>query len=62
MDMIVGNKIILEFKSVSQLKDEHFNQMIHYLKATNLQLGLLINFGEERVNIKRVINTPRTKN
>jgi GxxExxY protein len=44
-DLICYNKIILELKAVKDIAAEHKAQVINYLKATNLELGLLINFG-----------------
>ncbi|MDZ4794036.1 MAG: GxxExxY protein [Bacteroidota bacterium] len=43
-DVIVGNKLIIEFKSVEMLTEVHYKQLLTYLKLTNLKLGLLINF------------------
>ena len=44
-DFLCHGKIILEIKAVKQLSDEHRAQIINYLKATVLRLGLLVNFG-----------------
>jgi len=44
-DLICYGKIILELKAVKKIAPEHKAQIINYLKATNLKLGLLINFG-----------------
>ncbi len=44
-DFICYDKIIVELKAVSLLLDEHKSQVLNYLKATKLKLGLLINFG-----------------
>ncbi len=51
-DMIVDNKIIVEVKAVSNLAPIHEVQLVNYLKATGLQIGLLINFSES-VKVKR---------
>jgi GxxExxY protein len=56
-DILVENQIILELKSVKELHPAHEAQLINYLKATGLEVGLLINFGE-RVEIKRKVLTP----
>ncbi|MGA2094326.1 MAG: GxxExxY protein [Sedimentisphaerales bacterium] len=53
-DMIVDDKIIVEVKAVSDLSPIHEVQLVNYLKATGLQIGLLINFGES-VKVKRRI-------
>jgi GxxExxY protein len=56
-DIICFDKIILELKAVSALTDEHRSQMINYLKATGMKLGLLINFGADGgVQIERFAN------
>lgn len=44
-DVVCFDKIILELKAVKELLPEHDAQLINYLKATSLQLGMLINFG-----------------
>ena len=53
-DMIVENKIVVEAKAVSELNPVHEVQLVNYLKATGLQVGLLINFGRS-VKVKRRI-------
>lgn len=54
-DIVVNNKILLELKAVEKLGSFHQAQVIHYLKATGLKLGILINFGTERVESKRLV-------
>ncbi|HEX7357835.1 MAG TPA: GxxExxY protein [Ignavibacteriaceae bacterium] len=46
-DIIVENKIIIELKAAESLIEEHELQLINYLKATNIELGLLLNFGKK---------------
>jgi GxxExxY protein len=46
-DLIVENKVLIELKSVSMLLPVHKAQLINYLKATNIEIGLLMNFGDE---------------
>jgi len=53
-DIVVEEKVILELKSVKELHPAHEAQLINYLKATGLEIGLLINFGEG-VEVKRKI-------
>ena len=53
-DFICYDKIIVELKAVDDLVDEHYSQVYNYLKATGLQLGLLINFGKKSLYHKRV--------
>lgn len=54
-DILVERRIILELKALSALTSEHEAQLLNYLKATRLKVGLLINFGANRVQIKRKI-------
>ncbi|MHC4169071.1 MAG: GxxExxY protein [Planctomycetota bacterium] len=51
-DMVVEDKIIVEAKAVSELNSAHEVQLVNYLKATGVQVGLLINFGRS-VQVKR---------
>ncbi|WP_074435110.1 GxxExxY protein [Bacteroides timonensis] len=44
-DIIVYNSVILELKAVNQLSKEHELQLVNYLKATDIEVGLLLNFG-----------------
>lgn len=55
-DIIVENKIILELKAAETLVAEHELQLINYLKATKIEVGLLLNFGKEP-QVKRKIFT-----
>jgi GxxExxY protein len=56
-DTVCYDKIIIELKAVSALTDEHRSQIINYLKATGMKLGLLINFGaKDGVVIERFVN------
>lgn len=55
-DVVVEGLIILELKAVKSLENIHFAQCQNYLKATGMKLGLLVNFGEEKVRIRRVAN------
>lgn len=54
-DIVVDDCVIIEVKALSALTDSHKAQCLNYLKATGLRLGLLINFGNPRVDVKRVI-------
>ena len=49
-DFICYDKIIVETKALSELASTHQSQVINYLKATKLKLGILVNFGEESLN------------
>lgn len=52
-DIVVEETIILELKSVKQMVKAHEVQLVNYLTATGKPIGLLINFGETKVEIKR---------
>jgi GxxExxY protein len=54
-DMVVDDKIILELKGVSALHARHEAQALHYLTATGLRLAILLNFGTEKLQFKRVV-------
>jgi GxxExxY protein len=55
-DFICYDKIIVEIKAVKQLTDEHRAQVLNYLKATGLRLGLLANFGHyPKLDYERII-------
>jgi len=57
-DLIIGDKLIVEVKSVEYLLPVHYKQLITYLKITNLKLGLLINFNTPLIKdgIHRIVN------
>ena len=55
-DLVCFDKIVVELKSVEKLKTEHTAQLLNYLKATKLPLGILINFGETPLKYKIVPN------
>ncbi len=56
VDFLVEDVVSVEIKAVTQLEDVHFAQAINYLEAYNLEVGLLINFGERSANVKRFTN------
>ncbi|MDD5286319.1 MAG: GxxExxY protein [Desulfuromonadaceae bacterium] len=60
-DLLVNNTVILELKVAEQLRTEHVAQLRNYLKATDKELGLLLNFGKDP-EFKRVVFTKRFKN
>jgi GxxExxY protein len=55
-DILVNQRIILEIKAVSDLRKEHEAQLLNYLKATGISVGLLINFGRPRLQYRRFQN------
>ena len=52
-DLLVEQKVIVELKTVKAIAQEHKAQVINYLNATGIEAGLLINFGNPRLEIKR---------
>ncbi len=56
LDMVVDSKVVLEFKAVSDLNDLFKQQTLSYLKASGIRLGILINFGRQRVEYVRIVN------
>lgn len=55
-DLFVENSVLVELKSVKALDVIHTAQCLNYLKATGLKICILINFGNPRVEIKRIIH------
>ena len=53
VDILVENSLIVEIKAVSDLNTAHETQLVNYLTTTNIDNGLLINFGSERLEVKR---------
>ena len=54
-DLLVCDKVIIELKCVDSLSKLHEAQMLNYLKATGLQVGLLVNFKYPKAEIKRMV-------
>jgi GxxExxY protein len=54
-DFVVWNKILFEAKAAEQLTNAHIKQVLNYLAAAKLRLGLLVNFGADSLEWKRVI-------
>jgi len=54
-DIVVENKVLLELKACDEISKVHIAQTLNYLKATNIKVGLLINFGNEKIQIKRLV-------
>jgi GxxExxY protein len=59
VDFLVEEKVSVELKAVTKLENVHLAQAINYLEAYNLEVGLLINFGNTSLEFKRLINTPK---
>jgi len=56
-DILVEDVVICEIKAVEAIVDPHPAQPLNYLKATSLEVGLLLNFGAKSVQIKRMVKT-----
>jgi GxxExxY protein len=57
LDNVANKRVILEYKAVSEIAQIHKQQALSYLKATGLELAIVINFGAERVQSSRVVYT-----
>lgn len=62
LDLLVENIILIELKAISEWEKKYFNQVLNYLKAFNVEIGLLLNFGLESLQIKRFINNKFKQN
>lgn len=58
-DLIVNGVVLLELKSVDKLIGAHEAQLLNYLKATELEVGLLLNFGREAEFRRKIYDNPR---
>lgn len=56
-DFLVEEKVLVELKAISEINETHYNQILNYLTAFRLEIGLLINFGENSLHFKRFINS-----
>jgi GxxExxY protein len=56
VDFLIENTISVELKALTKLEDVHLAQAINYLEAYNLEVGLLINFGTQRLQFHRLEN------
>ena len=54
-DILVEEKIILELKAADSISSAHIAQTLNYLKATGLKLAILLNFGKEKLEYKRLV-------
>jgi GxxExxY protein len=54
-DFICFGEVIVELKAIDGLASEHLSQVLNYLKATNKRIGLLLNFGTQSLQYKRII-------
>ncbi len=54
-DILVEGKVIVEIKAAKHLLNEHQAQLLNYLRATGIQVGLLVNFTKNKAEIKRMV-------
>ena len=54
-DFVVAGKVLVELKAIIELEDVHLAQVLNYLKAYKLEVGLLINFGSKSLTFKRLV-------
>ncbi len=54
-DFVIEDKILIEIKAVSEMPKVYEKQLYYYLKGTNYKLGFLVNFGAEKLDIRRRI-------
>ena len=61
LDLLVNDLVIVELKAVSTLTNEHLAQSFNYLRATELPACLLINFGQSKIQVRRLYPSPKWK-
>ena len=54
-DLLVEGTIVVELKAINQLNSSHVGQLLNYLKASGLKVGLLFNFGRPKLEYRRVL-------
>ena len=54
-DFVVEDKVLVELKAVARLEDVHWAQVLNYLRAYRLEVGLLLNFGSKSLTLKRLV-------
>jgi GxxExxY protein len=59
-DFVVENKVLVELKALTRIEDVHLAQILNYLKAYRIEVGLLINFGSKSMEFKRVVLTKKS--
>lgn len=56
VDFLIEKKVLVELKALGEINENHYSQVLNYLKAYKLEIGLLINFGAKSLQFKRFIN------
>ena len=57
VDFLIEDKVLIEIKAVSELDKSHINQILNYLNLFQIEVGLLLNFGEGSLKFNRFINS-----
>ncbi|QXD16590.1 GxxExxY protein [Rhodocaloribacter litoris] len=60
-DLVVNDMVIIELKAVDLLHPNHTHQLVNYLKATDIEVGLLLNFGEKPEVVRRIFTNDRKR-
>ena len=55
-DLLVEDRVLIELKTVAYFAEEHFAQMLNYVKATETEIGLIVNFGVARLEYRKFKN------
>jgi GxxExxY protein len=58
-DLLIDNKVIVEIKAAICLAPEHEAQLLNYLKATDIEVGLLLNFGPQPEIKRKIFDNPK---
>jgi len=61
VDFLVNGQIAVELKAVMELENVHLVQTLNYLELCNLEVGLLLNFGSQSLQVKRLLNKKKRK-
>ena len=57
LDFLIENKVVLEIKTVDNLRPKDFKQVLAYLTANNIELGILVNFRTDKLTFRRILNS-----
>lgn len=58
-DLVISDVVILELKAVENITEQHEAQLLNYLKATKIDVGLILNFGSKPQVVRKVYETAR---
>lgn len=60
-DFVCHDSVIVELKALPEITEEHISQVLNYLKASESRLGIIINFGKDSLEYKRILPNPKWK-